>query len=89
MIWSYSLIEFGVPLKLIRPFKMYLNGMYSKVQGDEKLSDNSLNQNILKQRDTLSPLCFNFASEYTIRKIQEQTQGKLIIYCCLVIRMHS
>jgi hypothetical protein len=35
------------------------------------LSVNFLIQNCLKQGDALSPLLFNFALEYTVRKIQE------------------
>jgi hypothetical protein len=40
------------------------------------LSDNFPIQNGLKQGDALSPLIFNFASEYTTRKIQE-SQARL------------
>jgi hypothetical protein len=35
------------------------------------LFDNSPIQNGLKQRDALSPLLFNFALEYAIRKVKE------------------
>jgi hypothetical protein len=33
------LIEFGVPMKLVRPIKMYLNETYSKVCIGKHLSD--------------------------------------------------
>jgi hypothetical protein len=55
------LIEFGVPLKLVRVIKMCLNETYSKVCIGKQLSDNFPIQKGLKQGDALSPLLFNFA----------------------------
>jgi hypothetical protein len=39
------------------------------------LSDNFPVQNVLKQGDALSPLLFNSASEYAIRKVEENQVG--------------
>jgi hypothetical protein len=65
------LIEFGVPMKLVRLIKMCLNETYSKVCIGKRLSDRFPIQNGLKQGDDLSPLLFNFALEYAVRKVQE------------------
>jgi hypothetical protein len=48
---------------------MCLNETYSNVHIGKHLSDSFPIQNGLKQGDALSPLLFNFASEYAIRKV--------------------
>jgi hypothetical protein len=65
------LIEFGVPMKLVRLIKMFLNETYSNVCIGKHLSDTFPIENSLQQGDALSPLLFNFAIEYAIRKVQE------------------
>jgi hypothetical protein len=65
------LLEFGIPKKLVRLIIMCLNETHSKVHTGELLSDKFPIQNGLKQGDALSPLLFNFALEYAIRKVQE------------------
>jgi hypothetical protein len=64
------LIEFGIPLKLVRLIKMCLNESYSRVRVGKHLSDRFPIKNGLKQGDALSPLLFNFALEYAIRQVQ-------------------
>jgi hypothetical protein len=65
------LIEFGVPMKLVRLIKMCVSETYCKVRVGTHLSDSFPVQNSLKQGDALSPLLFNSALEYAIRKVQE------------------
>jgi hypothetical protein len=50
---------------------MCLNKTHSEVRTGKYLSDYFPIQNGLKQGDALSPLLFNFAVEYVIRKVQE------------------
>jgi hypothetical protein len=68
------LIDFGIPKKLVRLIKMFLNETYSKVRVGELLSDTFPLQNGLKQGDALSPLLF-IALNYAIRKVQENEVG--------------
>jgi hypothetical protein len=67
----YILIEFAVPMKLVRLIKMCLNEIYSKVRIGKYLSDSFPIQTGLKLGDARSPLLFNFALEYGIRKVLE------------------
>jgi hypothetical protein len=65
------LLEFGIHKELVTLIKMCLNETYSKFHIGKLLSDNFPIQNGPKQGDALSPLLFNFALEYAIRKVQE------------------
>jgi hypothetical protein len=62
------LMEFGIPMKLVRLIKMCLNELYSRVRVGKNLSDRFPIRNGLK-RDALSPILFNFALEYAIRRV--------------------
>jgi hypothetical protein len=65
------MLEFVVSKKLVKPIKIFLNETHSKVRLGKLLSDKFPIQNGLKQGDALSPLIFNLALEYAIRKVQE------------------
>ena len=60
----------GVPKKLVRLVNMCLTETYSRVLVGKNLSDMFRIRNGMKQGDALSPLLFNFALEYAIRKVQ-------------------
>jgi hypothetical protein len=60
------LIEFGIPMKLVRLIKMCLSETCSRVRVGKHMSDTFPVKNGLKQGDGLSLLLFNFALEYAL-----------------------
>ena len=68
------LIEFGVPMKLMRLIKCPTK-TYSRVRVGKNLSDMFPIRNGLKQGDALSPLLFSFALENTMRRVQVNQDG--------------
>ena len=62
------LIEYGIPLKLVRLIRMCLNEMYSRVRVGNNLSDIFPIKNGLKQGD--DAIVFNFVLDDAIRRVQ-------------------
>jgi hypothetical protein len=64
------LIEFGIPMNLVRLIKMCLTETYSIVRVGNNLYEMFPIRSGLKQGDALTPLLFNFALEYAIKRVQ-------------------
>jgi hypothetical protein len=57
-------IEFSIAEKVVRPIEIFSN----KICVDRSSHDTFSIQNILKQRDALSPLFFTSSLDYSIKK---------------------
>jgi hypothetical protein len=65
------LIQFHIPMKLVRLIKMCMNETYSTVRVGKHLPDMFPIKHDFKKGDALSPLLFNFALEYAIRRVRQ------------------
>jgi hypothetical protein len=69
------LIEFGLPMELVRLIKMCMNEACSRVRVGKHLSVMFPIRNGMKEGDILKPLLFNSALEYAIRRVQVNQDG--------------
>ena len=71
----HILIEFGIPMKLVRLIKICLKEIYCTFRVNKHLSDMFPIKRSLKKGYALSPVLFNFALECAIRRIQVNQDG--------------
>jgi len=69
--------EFGIPMKLVRLFKMTLENTNSKVKIQGKLSPSFETMIGLRQGDSLSTLLFNLCMEKIIRNVRINPGGTI------------
>jgi len=62
-------------MELVRLIKVCLTETYSTVRVGKDMSDMFLIRNGLKQRDDLSPMLFNCALDYVIKRVQVCQDG--------------
>jgi len=69
------LIDFGIPMNLVRLIKLYLSETSSRVRVGIHLSDMFPIKNCLIQGDSITPLLLSFALEYAIRRVKVNQDG--------------
>ena len=69
------LIELDIPMKLVRLIRVCMTATCSRVRIGKNLSDMFPIRNGLKQGVALSPLFFNVALEYAIRRVHVNQDG--------------
>ena len=68
-------IEFGIPRKRLRLIKISLTETYSRVRVGKNVCDRFPIRNGVKKGDALTPMLFNFALAYAIRRVQVNQNG--------------
>jgi hypothetical protein len=75
VVFYNILIEFGIPMKLIRLIKMCLSETCRRIWVGKHLSGVFPIKNGVKLGNALLPLLFNFALENAIRRVQVNQNG--------------
>jgi hypothetical protein len=69
--------EFGLPPQLVRMVRATMTGTEAQVKVQTELTDTFDIRQGLKQGDGLTPMLFNLALEYVIRKLPADANGTL------------